>query len=166
MYELLTLSKPYPDLDLKKITQFDFYSKVIYENYRQFSKYQLSLHWKSWLKDVGTITLKHDQLSKKFLNFFQQTKTISYQISILMTSKITLMNWIVLFKKFILKKWKLKHWKKNEPKRGNNLTNEDLNQKIMKLELPNENKVPPRLLKINNNKKVQMLTKNQKKSPK
>ena len=36
----------------------------------------------------------------------------------------------------------------------------------MKLELPNENKVPPRLLKINNNKKVQMLTKNQKKSPK
>mgnify|MGYP002474980661 CR=1 FL=1 len=35
---------------------------------------------------------------------------------------------------------------KIETLKKNNLTNEDLNQRIMKLELPNENKVPPRLL--------------------
>lgn len=34
----MTLSKPYPDLDLKKITQFDFYSKIFYENYRPIFK--------------------------------------------------------------------------------------------------------------------------------
>lgn len=34
MYELVTLSTPYPELDQGKITQYAFYSKVINEHYR------------------------------------------------------------------------------------------------------------------------------------
>lgn len=139
MYKLLTLSKPYPDLDLKKITQFDFYSKVIYENYRPIFKVPIEPALKKLIERCWDNNIETRPTFKEIFELLSTNEDYFLpNINIDdIEDYIDELNSSV--QKVYTEKVKIETLKKNEPKGGNNLTNEELNQKIMKLELQNEN---------------------------